>query len=157
PMSEMLLEPIPSRSQVAEGVPFVTVLVPVRNEAAFIRHTLEQLLDQDYEPDRFEVLVADGGSTDGTPEIVRALARRHPQVRLLDNPARWSSAGRNVALRACRGELVLLVDGHCELNNRRHLAEVVSAFERSGADCLGRPQPLDVTGATSLQRAIAAA
>jgi succinoglycan biosynthesis protein ExoA len=156
-MSDTLLEQLPSRPVVAEGMPFVTVLVPVRNEAAFIRNTLEQLLDQDYDPARFEILVADGGSTDGTAEVVRALARQYPQVRLLDNPGCWSSAGRNAALRRCRGDLILLVDGHCQLNHRRHLAEVVSAFARSGADCLGRPQPLDVTGATTVQRAIAAA
>jgi len=154
---ETLLELMPSGSATAAKTPLLTVVVPVRNEAAFVRNTLEQLLDQDFDPAQFEILVADGRSTDGTREIVRALACRHPQVRLLDNPIRWSSAGRNVGLRACRGELILLVDGHCQLNNRRHLTEVVFAFARSGADCLGRPQPLDVAGATSLQRAIAAA
>ena len=139
------------------GEPFVSVIVPVRNEAAFIAETLDQLLAQRYDPRRFEVLVADGGSADGTREIVAAYARRFPQVRFLDNPGRLSSAGRNVAVRASRGDIVLLVDGHCRLDDPWHLAEVASAFARSGADCLGRPQSLDVTGATALRRAVAAA
>ena len=79
------------------------------------------------------------------------------QVRLLENEGRLSSAGRNVAVRAARGEIVLLVDGHCRIDDPWHLAEAASAFARSGADCLGRPQSLDVTGATALQRAVAAA
>ena len=137
--------------------PFVSVIVPVRNEADFIAETLDQLLAQRYDPRRFEVLVADGGSTDGTREIVAGCARLHPQVRLLDNPGRLSSAGRNVAVRAARGDIVLLVDGHCRLDDPWHLAEVASAFARSGADCLGRPQSLDVTGAPAFQRAVAAA
>src|SRR5204862_2547273 len=65
--------------------------------------------------------------------------------------------GRNAAVRAARGEIVVLVDGHCELDGPGYLREVASAFARSGADCLGRPQPLDVSRATALQRAVAAA
>jgi polysaccharide deacetylase family protein (PEP-CTERM system associated) len=135
----------------------ISVIVPVRNEAAFLAGTLGQLLSQDYPADRFEVLVADGGSTDGTRAIVEALAARHGNLRLLDNPGRLSSTGRNVAARAARGEFVLLIDGHCEIDNIRYLRELAAAFARSGADSVGRPQPLDVGGATALQRAIAAA
>jgi cellulose synthase/poly-beta-1,6-N-acetylglucosamine synthase-like glycosyltransferase len=143
--------PLPRR------LPFVSVIVPVRNEAAFIRDTLEQLLNQDYPRDRYEVLVADGQSDDATPELVGWMAARNANLRLLDNPGRLSSAGRNRAIRAARGDIVLLVDGHCDLGSRRYLREVAEAFARSGADCLGRPQPLDVAAATPLQRAIAAA
>jgi succinoglycan biosynthesis protein ExoA len=133
------------------------VIVPVRNEEAFIGDTLEQLLNQRYGPERFEVLVADGGSTDDTRAVVAAMQREYPNLRLLANPDRWSSAGRNVAIRAARGDIVLLIDGHCEVDNPRYLADLADAFERSGADCVGRPQPLDVRGATRLQRAVALA
>jgi succinoglycan biosynthesis protein ExoA len=135
----------------------VSVIVPVRNEAAFLGATLADLLDQTYPTDRFEVLVADGGSTDGTRELVRDLQLRHANLRLLDNPRRWSSAGRNVGVRAARGDILVVVDGHCQLDSRSYLRDLVDAFERSGADCVGRPQPLDVTDATGLQRAVAAA
>jgi glycosyltransferase involved in cell wall biosynthesis len=137
--------------------PFVSVLVPVRNEAGFIAHTLSQLFRQDYPADRFEVLVADGGSTDDTRTIVRAWQADHPNLYCLDNPRRWSSAGRNVAFRASQGEIVVLIDGHCQIDNPRYLRNLAEAFLLSGAECVGRPQPLDVTGASLLQRAIAAA
>jgi succinoglycan biosynthesis protein ExoA len=141
----------------AAVVPFVSFIVPVRNEAGFIADTLEQLLAQDYDPARYEIIVADGGSTDATPVIVRELQGRHANLHLVDNPALWSSAGRNAAIEAARGDVIVLVDGHCDLGNRRYLADLVDAFERSGADCIGRPQPLDVSLATPLQRTIAAA
>jgi GT2 family glycosyltransferase len=137
--------------------PFISVIVPVLNEQRFIRATLHQLLAQNYDPERFELLVADGGSTDATQAIVRELARRHPQVRLLENPGGWSSAGRNAAVRAGQGDLFVVVDGHCDLRNPHYLADLAEAFARSGADCIGRPQPLDVSDATPLQRAIALA
>jgi succinoglycan biosynthesis protein ExoA len=137
--------------------PFISVIVPVRNEAAFICQTLGRLLGQNYDPERFEVLVADGQSTDETPALVHHLERRHGNLRLLSNPKRWSSAGRNVALRAARGDLAVVIDGHCELDDPNYLRHLAEAFARSGAACVGRPQPLDVSGATPLQRAIAIA
>ncbi len=131
--------------------------MPVRNEEAFIADTLQQLLGQHYEPDQFEVIVADGCSTDNTRTIVAALQTEYANLRLLDNPRRWSSAGRNAAVRASRGDIILLIDGHCELSNPHYLQNLADAFVESGADCVGRPQPLDVTGANRVQRAIAAA
>jgi succinoglycan biosynthesis protein ExoA len=144
-------------SQPAAEAAFISVIVPVRNEARFIRHTLDQLLAQNYPAGRYEILVADGRSTDATRAIVREVAAAHPNVRLLDNPRRWSSAGRNAAVRAARGDIVVLIDGHCELDSPHYLADLAGAFERSGADCVGRPQPLHVPGASPLRQAVAAA
>jgi succinoglycan biosynthesis protein ExoA len=147
--------PIANGAPVAREWPFISVIVPVRNEQAFIETTLRQLLRQNYQ--RFEVLVADGESTDATAEIVRRLEHEYDNLRLLSNPRRWSSAGRNAALNAARGDLLLIVDGHCDVEDVEHLHHLADAFEQSGADCVGRPQPLDVRDATPLQRAIAVA
>jgi succinoglycan biosynthesis protein ExoA len=137
--------------------PYISVVVPVRNEAAFVERTLTQLVDLDYDPQRYEVLVVDGQSTDGTPELVAEFATRHANVRLFDNPRQLSSAARNIAIRNAQGDLVVVVDGHCELEGRDYLTRLADAFDRSGADCVGRPQPLDIPGATPLQQATAAA
>src|SRR5262249_18733240 len=131
--------------------------VPVRNEASHVAHTLERLFAQDFPSDRFEVLVADGRSTDETRTIVTALTDRFPNLRLLDNPRRWSSAGRNVAAKAARGDVVLLVDGHCEIDNGRYLADLADAFVRSGWAGVGGPQRLAGPGAGPPQGATAAA
>ena len=135
----------------------VSVIVPVRNEAQWIERTLSQLIAQDYDPGRFDILVIDGQSTDGTPELIGRLAALHENVRLLSNPRRLSSAARNIGIRQSRGDVVVVIDGHCEFEDDRYLRKLADAFDRSGADCIGRPQPLDISGASSLQRAIAAA
>jgi succinoglycan biosynthesis protein ExoA len=136
-------------------LPFISVIVPVRNEESFLGHTLTQLAVQNYDRDRFEVLVADGESTDGTRAVVAGWAARYSNIHLVPNPNRWSSAGRNAAIAMSQGEIIALVDGHCELDNANYLRELADAFARSGAECVGRPQPLDVSCATALQRAIA--
>jgi succinoglycan biosynthesis protein ExoA len=152
-------ESAPSRTSggPADPSPFISVVVPVRNEARFIERTVEQLINQNYRRDRFEILVVDGHSTDATREILESLAAVHPQLSVLDNPRHLSSAARNIGIRHARGEMIVVVDGHCELEGPDYLQTLADAFKRSGADCLGRPQPLDVTDASCLQKAIAAA
>lgn len=141
--------------ELAEEPAFISVIAPVRNEAASIGATLRQVLDQEYPADAFEVLVADGRSTDASCDIVRSLQSRYFNLRLLDNPGQLSSAGRNRAIQSAQGDLVVVIDGHCELPDRLYLKKLAAAFRRSNADCIGRPQPLDISRATPLQRAIA--
>ncbi len=138
----------------ARSLPFVTVIVPVRNEAACIERTLCRLTAQNYDPCRFEIIVADGRSTDQTVPVVRRMQAKHSNIRLLYNPRRLSSAARNLGVRHGRGDLFIIVDGHCDIADVNYLKKMVSAFQRSGADCLGRPQPLEIECPSSLQQAI---
>lgn len=135
--------------------PFISIVMPIRNEARFIRDTLLQLVCQDYPS--YEIIVSDGMSDDGTRAIVTDMAQQYPQIRLLDNPARLSSSGRNVGFRSGRGDYFLVIDGHCFIPTDKLLQHVADCFDKSGADCLGRPQPLDPPGLTPFQRAVAMA
>ncbi len=137
--------------------PFITVVIPVRNEAKFIKDTLQQLVMQDYPKDRFEIVVVDGMSQDETRSLVMELANSYPQIILLDNPKRLSSAGRNIGFKHGRGDYFLVVDGHCFIPDNKLFVNLVECFGKSGADCLGRPQHLDPPGLTPLQRSIALA
>src|SRR5689334_649426 len=93
--------------------PFVTLILPIRNEAESITRTLTSVLAQDYPLERMEILVVDGQSSDGTPEIVTRLTHeaRMP-VRLLTNNGRIVPTGLNLALRQAQGEIILRLDGH---------------------------------------------
>lgn len=120
----------------------LTVVVPVLNEAEHIGEVLEQLSGQAEPPGGFEVLVADGGSTDETREICRRHHETDARVRLLDNPNKLSGAGRNVGAREARGRYVVFLDGHCEVPRSDYLQRCFEIFEQEGADCLCRPQSL---------------
>ena len=120
----------------------VSVVIPVRNEEAFVGDVLAQLLAQDYPVECLEILVCDGRSTDRTRDVVSGVASRDERVILLDNPRRRSSSARNVGIRASRGEIVLVIDGHVQIPDTRLLRRIVDTFRETGADCLGRPQPL---------------
>ena len=141
---------------VGEPLPFLSIVIPVRNEERHIGDVLSQLESQNYPHDRFEILVVDGNSTDGTAEVVEEFARpASVSVRMLENPAQLSSAGRNIGARNSSGEFVIYVDGHCHIPNASMLRDAVDLFEKTGADCLCRPQPLTMPGNTNFQNVVA--
>ena len=67
--------------------PYITIAMPCRNEAGFIEACLRSVQAQTYPRERIEILVADGGSTDGTREILARLAAEDSRIRVIDNPA----------------------------------------------------------------------
>ena len=95
--------------------PFITVIVPIRNEADFIERAIKSVLDNDYPAGRMEILVVDGMSDDGTREIVAQLSKADSRVMMLDNPNRIAPSAMNIGLKAARGDLFIRVDGHVEI------------------------------------------
>ncbi|MDR3182346.1 MAG: glycosyltransferase family 2 protein [Planctomycetaceae bacterium] len=136
---------------------FLSVILPVRNESLHIADVLDQLLAQDYPPEQFECIVVDGLSTDATADAVRDYCNKYPNVRYIENPKKLASAARTIGAKNARGEAVIIVDGHCIIDNRDMLKNAAAAFTQTQADCLGRPQPLEMKEATTLQWSIAAA
>jgi glycosyltransferase involved in cell wall biosynthesis len=86
--------------------PLVSVMLPAYNQAAFVESAVLSAVEQDY-PD-LQVVVADDGSTDGTDEIVRDVARRYADrvTTIVGLPNVGVTLNCNRALQACRGELV---------------------------------------------------
>jgi succinoglycan biosynthesis protein ExoA len=158
-MQQTCAQPSPQSQPVAltGANPFVSIIVPARNEERTIEKLLQELLNQNYDSNRFEVIVADGLSTDSTRDTVMRLRQTYRNLQLLENPGQLASAGRNRGIQAASGDILLIVDAHCDVGTPDYLTRLAEVFARSGADCVGRPQPLDVPGAAPMQRAIAAA
>ena len=134
--------------------PSVTVIMPVRNEGAFISRSVGSVLEQDYPADRTEIMIVDGMSTDGTRAFVQSLAQRDPRVRLIDNPRQIVAPGLNRAFALASGDIIVRVDGHCEVPPdyvRRCVAHLVS----DGVEAVGGA--VDTIGETPVARVIAAA
>lgn len=111
--------------------PTVTIAIPVFNEAGYIDACLDAVGAQTY-GHIVEVLVADGGSTDATREIVA----RRPGVRLLENARRIQAAALNIALAEAKGDIFVRVDGHCVIAPD-YVEQCVEALELTGAAMVG--------------------
>lgn len=119
-------------------LPYVTVVVPCRNEKAHVGSFLKSLALQDYSPDRFEVIIADGMSDDGTRQVLEDHSRQNPHLRVIDNHKLQVPAGLNVAIGAARGNVILRMDVHTEYD-RDYIRECVRVLGETRADNVGGP------------------
>ena len=90
------------------SIVFLSVLVDTYNHQGLIDKALRSVLDQDYPPDRFEIIVVDDGSTDRTPEIVRQF---EPRVRLIRKKNGGQASAFNTGIPECRGDVIVFLDG----------------------------------------------
>jgi len=117
-------------------VPYVSVIVPCRNEEQYISGCIDSILDTDYPREKVEILIVDGRSTDATREQVIAATRIHPGVRLLDNPKGHTPVAFNIGIRAARGEILMLLGAHSKVAPN-YIRLCVDALHKYGADNVG--------------------
>ncbi len=131
------------------------VVIPTLNEIDHIEGLLDHLLAEPPEVVG-AILVADGGSQDGTREVVRRVAASEPRVRLIHNPDRVQAAGVNRAVVEAdrRFGVIVRVDAHA-LYPSNYVGKLLAAMEKSGADSV--VVRLDTVGRGRFQRAVAAA
>src|SRR5260370_17472799 len=77
------LPPVAWKPTPGGTVPYISVIVPVRNEATHIQRTLTQLLTQEYDSPRYKVIPGDGQSTDGNSATLPAFHHKSPNLHLL--------------------------------------------------------------------------
>ncbi|MFQ5554848.1 MAG: glycosyltransferase family 2 protein [Acidimicrobiia bacterium] len=133
--------------------PTVSVVIPVRDGAAHLQDAIRSALGQEY-PGSIEIVVADGGSTDGSLEIARDMASEASRVAVVANRRGTTPAGLNVAIAASRGEVVVRCDAQAALPSG-YVRRAVEILEETGADVVGGVQA--ASGVSAMQRAIAVA
>ncbi len=105
------------RDAATDDRPFVSVVIAARDEAHNIGACLRSVLDQTYAADRYEIILADDGSTDGTADIARGTAADDVRFRLLTVVPEQRLPGKTGALAQAidqaRGEIVLITDADC--------------------------------------------
>ncbi len=132
--------------------PLVSIVLPVRNEQRYLRECLLSLVHQDCDPQLYEIVVVDGESNDRTTAIIAELLESSSRLRVLPNPGRTVSCGRNVGIRGARGRIVAFMEGHAFVN-----PDLVSVIAHAFADehvlCLGRYVEQHLPGDNAVQQA----
>lgn len=106
--------------------PELTVVIPTYNRLDTLVHVIPSLLRQDLRAERYEIVVADSVSTDGTAEYLAETARQHPRLRHLPGPYNGRAMARNAGLAGARGTVVLFTDADIIAESdllSRHLAQ----------------------------------
>jgi len=108
----------------AEPKPRVSVVIPAVNEAENLPHVLATLPTW-----IFEVILVDGDSTDGTPEVARAV---RPDIRIVEQTGRGKGNALSCGFEACRGDIIVTLDADGSADGAE-IERFVEAL-RKGAD-----------------------
>ena len=109
--------------------PELTVVIPTYNRLDTLVHVIPSLMSQDLRAERYEVVVADSLSDDGTAEYLAETAKQHPRLRHLPGPYDGRAMARNAGLASARGAVVLFTDADIIASQdllSRHLAHHAS-------------------------------
>ncbi|UZF94387.1 glycosyltransferase family 2 protein [Bosea sp. NBC_00550] len=120
-MATLRRQPLPPsdiNAAKAKTLPRASIIVPTLNESRHIGALLQQLIDF-APPEVTEIFVSDGGSTDGTQEIVRAFEARDRRILLISNHGRIQAIGVNIAAKASspQSEVLIRMDSHAAYGN----------------------------------------
>lgn len=113
-------------STLMTDLPFFSVIVPTHNRLALLQQTLSCLAQQNYPREKYEVVVIDNGSTDGTAVYLQARAQQG-QVHYICQPALGPAVARNVGAKAARGDILAFTDDDC-LPDPQWLAALAAAY-----------------------------
>lgn len=113
---------------------YVSVIIPVYNDAVELSETLLALTSQSYPKDKYEVLIVDNGSTDTTVEVASSFTK----VRLLAENKHKNSpySARNRGIESAEGSIVVFLDASCR-PTFHWLAEGINTLQRKNADLVG--------------------
>lgn len=94
--------------------PFISIIIPSRNEEKFIGRCLDSLIKNNYPKERIEILVMDGRSTDQTREIIKNYSEKYSFIKFKDNPALFQPFALNKGIKESRGEIIIRCDAHAK-------------------------------------------
>lgn len=110
----------------------MSVIAPMRNEGPYVEDLVADLTAQDIE-EEFEVIIADGRSTDGSGEVLTNAAERMGlRLKLLDNPCGYASPGLNLCIREAQGDVIVRLDCHTRYP-ADYVRRCVEAVRETGA------------------------
>ena len=117
-------------------LPTVSVIVPMFQERDHIGPCIEGLRAQTYRADKLEFVIVDGGSTDGSRDIVLGASERDPRVRLVDNERRVAAAAANEGIKAAKGDVLCFLSAH-GVPSPTYVEESVRVLHETGAAGVG--------------------
>ncbi len=92
----------------------VSVIITCYNEEKNIQECLNTLVHQTYPEEKYEIIVADGGSKDRTQPIVKDLMKTYHNINLVVESKKGTSAGRNAGIKAAHYDYIAFIDADCE-------------------------------------------
>ncbi|WP_157224631.1 glycosyltransferase [Natronococcus occultus] len=116
----------------------VSVIVPVYNDPSGIEGTLRSMTAQSYNPNKYEVIAVDNGSSDETPAVIKHYANEYPEIVVAEQETevQGSYAARNTGISKSSGEIIVFVDADVIVPEET-VEMIVEKFSTTHCDYLG--------------------
>ena len=109
----------------------VSLITTVLNEKDTIDEFMKSVIGQTKKPDEF--IIVDGGSTDGTYEILKKYSKKYKWIKVFQEKGASIGRGRNIAIEKSKNEIVACTDAGCILD-RNWLKEITRPFTKKDVD-----------------------
>lgn len=116
--------------------PFVSIIIPCRNEEKSIGKCLDSVIANDYTKEKLEVIVVDGMSEDKTKEIVNKSAERFPFIKLLSNSKKIVPTAMNIGIKNARGQIIIRMDAH-NVYKEDYISKCIKYLQEYNVDNVG--------------------
>jgi glycosyltransferase involved in cell wall biosynthesis len=116
--------------------PFISVIIPMRNEERYIKKCLLSFINQDYPKYHFEIIVIDGCSEDRSSEIVTELIKSHNNIKIIENKKKITPIALNIGVKHAIGDIIIIFSSH-GFAERRFLTNNVKVHTTKNVDCVG--------------------
>ncbi|MAR58321.1 MAG: hypothetical protein CMP44_04935 [Rickettsiales bacterium] len=107
----------------------VSIIIPILNEVMHIEKCVFSVINSTKGIEDMELILVDGGSTDGTLEILKNLSNKYPFIKVLHNEKKMIGAGINLGILESRGKFIVRLDAHAIFPDR-YIETLVGELER---------------------------
>ncbi len=116
--------------------PFVSVIIPCRNEEKFISKCLDSIINNNYLKESLEVFIIDGASEDKTREIINQYLPKYSFLKFFENPGRFAPLAQNIGVKNSKGEIIIIMDAHVTYQED-YISKCVKYLKEYDADDVG--------------------
>tara|TARA_B100000900_G_scaffold395401_1_gene393750 strand:+ start:3557 stop:4543 length:987 start_codon:yes stop_codon:yes gene_type:complete len=115
---------------------FVSVIIPCRDEEAYIGKCLSSILNNNFPKDLYEIIILDGKSKDNTVRIIKNFQRKYSNIKLFVNHEKTKPHALNLGIKHAKGTIVMRIDAHANYPED-YISKLVIGLEKHNADNFG--------------------
>ena len=114
----------------------LSILIPCLNEVKYITSCLDSLIENDFNHNNYEILIIDGGSTDGTLDILNKYLEKYAFIKIIKNPKKTKSAALNIGIKESAGDIIMRIDAHA-IYDKNYISVLVDSLYSDNIDNVG--------------------
>ena len=131
----------------------ISIIIPILNEEKYIARCLDSIIESNFDKNKMEVLLVDGGSVDKTIEIIQTYQKRYHFFKLLHNPKKIVPIAMNLGIKEAKGEYIIRLDAHSNYP-KDYFSKLIYWHKKLNADNVGGIWITDVVNKNIVSNAI---